>query len=53
MKSPVCTDVGETEAPIVSLYSEHLLNTYCMLVAGLVLDIIVTGCSPGLLVLMV
>lgn len=43
MKSSVCTDVRETEGPIVSLYSEHLLNTYCMLVAGLALDIIVTG----------
>lgn len=43
MKSSVCTDVRETEGPVVSLYSEHLLNAYCMLVAGLALDIIVTG----------
>lgn len=42
-----------TGGTFISLHSEHLLNTYCMLVPGLVMDIMVTRLSPGLPVLMV
>ena len=45
--------VRESGGTFISLYSEHLLSTYCMLVLGLALDVTVTRYSPGLLVLVV